>query len=62
VVDVLSRIGAAQPVLTLFNKADQMRIMPEHLLREYPDSMFLSAKTGFGLAALREALRQKLFA
>lgn len=60
VADVLNKISAARPILTLFNKADRIDIRPDHLLREFPDSLFISAKTGFGVAALREAIRQKL--
>lgn len=62
VTDVLGKIGASsRPILTLFNKADQVAVHPEHLLNEYPNSLFISAKTGMALSALREAIRQKLF-
>ena len=62
VADVLGKISAARPrpILTVFNKADRLTVLPDHLLREYPNSLFISAKTGLGLAALREAVRQKL--
>lgn len=60
--EVLARIAADRPVLTVLNKADCLHARPDHLLREFPDSLFISAKTGLGLSALREAIRQKLFA
>ncbi len=60
VSEVLSRISTSRPILTAFNKADRIQSMPDHLIREFPDSLFLSARTGFGVSALREAIRQKL--
>lgn len=60
--DVLRRMDVHLPVLTVFNKTDIVDVCPDHWLREYPDSVFISAKTGRGLSALREAIRQKLLA
>ena len=62
VSDVLSKISVDRPVLTVFNKADRLDARPDHLLREYPDSLFISARTGLGLAGLRETVRQKTVA
>ena len=60
--DVLAKIAADRSVLTVLNKADRLDVLPDHLLREFPDSVFISAHTGMGLASLREAIRQKLTA
>lgn len=60
VIAKISAGGRTPPSLTVFNKSDRVEIQPEHLLREFPDAVFISARTGMGLSALREAIRQKI--
>ena len=60
VEDTLSDLGIEKPKSILaFNKLDA--IDPEKVMqlkREYPDSLFISAHRGIGLAALQERLEQ----
>ena len=55
-LEVLGELGAAdQPVLTVFNKADLAdEAMLRHARHLHPQALFVSAKTGEGLAALGE--------
>jgi GTPase len=57
---VLAELGAAsQTILTVFNKTDladePMRLRALHLV---PDALFVSARTGDGLDALKERCRE----
>ena len=56
VLDVLSDLGAGdRPVIDVINKVDLIRQAPE-----WPGALPVSAKTGQGLDALLDAIRQKL--
>ena len=56
VLDVLSDLGAGdRPVIDVINKVDLIRQVPE-----WPGALPVSAKTGQGLDALLDAIRQKL--
>ncbi len=61
VEDVLERIGAGHVIrLNVFNKTDKSE--PEEmkrLKREYPEAVFVSARTGAGLDSLVEAIAGK---
>lgn len=63
VLDVLAELGwAGQPLITAFNKVDTFarRSAVSHLLAQTPDSVAISALTGFGLEGLFELLERKL--
>jgi len=60
--EVLAEVGAeALPELLVVNKADLAgEEMLLRLKRDWPEAVFVSARTGAGLAALREAIEARL--
>lgn len=61
VYETLKKLDAmGKPVITCFNKADQLGELP--VLRDFSadETLFISAKTGLGLSELKELLARKL--
>jgi GTP-binding protein HflX len=64
-VNVLSEIGAGEiPVITVLNKFDMLEShdidQPENIFSRFPDSVAVSAKTGFGLDILKNKIVNKI--
>lgn len=60
--EILTKIGATQPRLLIFNKADALSEEKRHeLMANHPDAMFVSAVAGEWLEQLKEALYLRLF-
>ena len=59
---VLKDLGCNSPILLVFNKTDKINDEKlQELETEYPQSIFISARTGMGIEQLKEKLEEILF-